>query len=414
MYEDDDHKISMRDKLQALARLSAGVSHDFNNIISIVSGYATIMQNSLDKDDCDKVALQDYLDKMLTTCTRGAALTKKLQMFSRHRIIQSQTLDLAQIIKDNETFLSIDLLPSIILKVKAGEDQIPVKCAEDSIQQILSILVKNASDAITADSGSIIIEAMPQAKPSDSSTDPQFVVIRVSDTGCGMDPYVLEHMFDPFFTTAAHHHRSGLGLSIVHGLMNEMGGFIEVSSIVEQGTSIDLRFPLSDQPVVQKATIIANQDPENIDLTGYTGLVVDDEDDLVFIMRECLEEHGMNVLIAANGNEALMKLEDHPEPIDILLTDILMPELDGIRLGQMFGELSPKSKVIYMSGYPSVELASASYELPEKAFFLVKPVDQDELVKLVAQTLSCGGETPTVLENTAQWALNKNYSEDMK
>ncbi|GJL85069.1 MAG: hypothetical protein DHS20C02_08440 [Micavibrio sp.] len=373
-------------KLEALGQLAAGIAHDFNNILSIVDGYIRMADNELEEDS--KAA--NFLQHSRKATKRGAELTKRMLMFSRHKIIAQSVVDLREVVRDQEPLLQPLLDASVSCVVRTCADDICIECGPDTVGQILMNLAINARDAMP-DGGTFLVEVkmaetedLPVAIPVGERGN-SFARLSVSDTGTGMDKKTVDRIFDPFFTTKEQGKGTGLGLSMVYGLVQETGGYIGVQSFVGRGTTISIYIPLTDkEPTKQIKGDATNI--KDLRLEGYTVLVAEDEPDLRLVVCDMLEKLGMTVLQAENGNEALAKQEDFEGQIDILLTDVVMPELNGVKLAELFQSLREETKIIFMSGYPA-NGNMARVELPEDAYFMAKPLEYELLARLMYQRL---------------------------
>ena len=272
--------------------------------------------------------------------------------------------------------------------------------AKDAIAQILMNLVVNARDAMPG-GGTLTVDLRSCGRPELPESvrsrlqEKRFAKLTVSDTGTGIDPKTLGKIFDPFFTTKPQGKGTGLGLSIVYGLVGEMGGAVSVDSTLGQGTAISIFLPLCEAPV-SKLLSGTVRDPATLKLKGYTILVAEDEPDLLNLVCDMLEHMEATVLRASNGNEALVVQDDYEGDIDILLSDVIMPELNGVRLATLLSSLRPDVKVVFMSGYPgSGEMAPV--EVPETAILLPKPIDYDRLVITLYEILK--HESPDAASN---------------
>lgn len=353
-------------RLEALGQLAGGVAHDFNNILSIIDGYARLARKSL----ADGVPAKQHMEHIAQAVQRGSALTGQLLTFGRHKVVKDTVVDLGILVQDQEPLLRPLMDASIALSIKT-EYGVYVQVAPDNICQILLNLCVNARDAMP-DGGNLIVEA--------GRTEQNEAVLRIIDTGCGMPPEVKAKMFDPFFTTKDQGKGTGLGLSMVYGLVKDMKGNIEVASKVGQGTSITIYLPLSAlKPPVRN---VVEDEQGNIHLEGFTALVAEDEPDLLNILSDMLQEMGIHVLRASNGNEALMIQEDYDGEIDFLLTDVVMPEMNGVKLAELFESVRPDSRVMYMSGYPANNLMHRA-KLPEDAVMMSKPIDMEKLSSII-------------------------------
>lgn len=366
-------------KLEALGKLAGGVAHDFNNILSIIDGFSTMAFKKVVPDS----EIGGYLLKIQAAAKRGSALTGKMLTFSRHKVVSHNVLDLCALVEEQTILLNPLVDASIRFKVIIGACNLRVSASEDSLSQCLMNLVVNARDAMP-DGGSLTIELRACAardlpeRIRDGLHHDRFAALSVRDTGIGMDQKTRERVFDPFYTTKAPGKGTGLGLSIVYGLVSEMGGVLHVESQPGAGTNFTLYLPLSEGEVSRQISGDA-ADPSTLRLKGVTVLIAEDEPDLRMIVSEMLGQMGATVLQASNGNEALLVQDRHDGPIDILLSDVVMPEINGVKLAQLLCSLRPDMRVIFMSGYPnSGEMAPV--EVPEGAAFLPKPVDYNRLV----------------------------------
>lgn len=353
-------------RLEALGQLAGGVAHDFNNILSIIDGYARIGKKAVAGDE----ETVSYFERIMQSVQRGAALTNRLLTFGRHKVVKDGIIDLGQLVEDQESLLRPLLDASIALTITV-EENVFVTAPPDNICQILLNLCINSRDAMP-DGGTLSIEC---AKTRNSRA-----ILRVTDTGEGMPPAIKAKIFDPFFTTKDQGKGTGLGLSMVYGLVKDMKGEIDVASNVGEGTSFTITLPLSEsRPPLHEMT----EDAEgNIRLDGFTALIAEDEPALLDLVSGMVEEMGVKVLRATNGNEALMIQDEYDGDIDFLLTDVVMPELNGVKLAELFGSVRPESRVMFMSGYPA-NGQMARVSLPDSAFFMPKPVEFNKLCELL-------------------------------
>ncbi len=388
-------------KLESLGKLSAGVAHDFNNILSIIGGYSVMAANLLDGENQQ---INDYLDRIDAASKRGASLTNKMLTFSRHKVVTQTVINVCDVVREQGELLLPLLGVSINLKVDIPDGDVNVKGSSGSLGQILMNFAVNGRDAMDG-GGNLSINVkclnpidVPRSVSKKIDAD-EYVCISVSDTGTGIDEETLEKIFDPFFSTKDQGKGTGLGLSVVYGLVQEMGGALDVSSVLGKGTKMSLYLPLSHEE--QSKKISGNvSDLSTICLDGYSVLVAEDEPDLLMLVTNMLEEMGLKVYGASDGDEALVLLDDHmDEGIDILLTDVVMPNLNGVKLAELVSAMSPQTKIIFMSGYPA-NGDMAPVELPDDLSFVAKPVDYQALAVLLLNKLREG--TPETLAFAAQ------------
>ncbi|MCB1562029.1 MAG: response regulator [Alphaproteobacteria bacterium] len=383
-------EFSKAQKLEALGQIAGGVAHDFNNVLSIIMGYAQMARNHLNEPE----TLESYLEKILTASKRGAGLTKKMLTFSRHKMVEDTVIDLAETVRQQEVLLNPLLDASIDFSITTEGDALFVEGTEDNMAQILMNLCMNARDAMKeggtlrvdirkadfAEAGENIHENLGDAGPH--------VCLSVSDTGSGMDKMTRDKIFDPFFSTKEQGKGTGLGMSVVYGLVRQMKGSIDVRSAAGQGTTVFIYLPLSDKP---PSKLLAGDpsDAKSISLKGYTALVAEDEPDLLLLVATFLENLGMSVIRAADGDQALVEQDNFTDEIDLLLTDVVMPGLNGVRLAELVESLRPGIRTIFMSGYPA-HGDMARVELPKDARFIAKPVQYEALAPLIYAALKEG------------------------
>lgn len=400
------------EKLDALGRLSAGVAHDFNNLLSIIDGYVSMIGKSLD----DREKVLPYIDKIKAASLRGARLTRQMLTFSQHKIIVNDVIDLSRVLEDQRSFLGAMFDDIIAVKINIKEPDLYARACADGIVQILLNLCINARDAMPQ-GGSVSI-SLGVCRPSDlpqfiveAAPGQEFLCLRVADTGEGMPPEVQEKIFDPFFTTKSQGKGSGLGLSVVYGVVQEMAGYIHVSSQVGQGSVFYIYIPQCAQKP-ERVLKNALGDIGEVDLAGVCVLVVEDEDDLRTLICDVLAQKGMHVLSAANGEDALVLQDSYQGVIDILVTDVVMPGMSGLKLAELMQALRENLAVIFISGYPA-NGQMAQVSLPDDAYFMPKPIDYDLLCRLIFVCLGDDDEDDKgqIMKMTAaHWATQKPHS----
>ncbi|MBN8521903.1 MAG: response regulator [Alphaproteobacteria bacterium] len=362
-------------KLESLGQLAGGVAHDFNNILSIIDGYARIAK----KESGNNPDVITYLDRISDSVKRGSGLTRKLLAFGRHNIAVVSPHDLGQLVEDMEVLLRPLLDVTYTLQLDTAR-HIMIDTAPDWIGQILMNLCVNARDSMR-EGGVITL----RVKLSDDSLH---AYLEVSDKGCGIDESVRARIFDPFFTTKERGKGTGLGLSTVYGLVQQMKGSIDVETAMGKGTTFRITLPLSEKSVRRNLSSTPFQ-AESVRFEGYVALVAEDEPDLLLLLSQMLEETGMTVLKATNGNEALVVQEEYEGHIDFLLTDVVMPQMNGVELSRLSSALRPDTHIIFMSGYPAGG-QMARVDIPPGSLLLPKPVSYDVLkgllYRLIVQT----------------------------
>jgi PAS domain S-box-containing protein len=363
-------------KMEAVGRLAGGVAHDFNNMLGVIMGYCDL---TLDVDNLNGV--RTNVMQIKKAAQRSAVLTRQLLAFSRQQILRPSVLNLNNVVKDLHTMLLRIIAADIDLKFGPSSPLGHVKADVGQLEQILMNLVVNARDAMPH-GGTIFIETAnveldeiyvrqyPRVLPG------SYVALSVTDTGCGMDAETISKIFEPFFTTKPSGQGTGLGLSTVYGAMQQAGGHITVYSERGKGTTFKLYFPRIEEP---ETRALITSEVQGVKGTE-TVLLVEDEHDLCEITRELLESEGYRVLTAADGHAAIAQSANYPEPIHVLLTDVVMPGMSGNELAMRILETRPDLKVLYMSGY-SGNLVAHQDLLETGAVLIEKPFTREGLLR---------------------------------
>ncbi|MGK2858633.1 MAG: response regulator [Thermoanaerobaculia bacterium] len=369
-------QLTQSQKMDAVGRLAGGVAHDFNNILGIISGYAEIVHNGLGERD----PLKERVEQILRAAERAAGLTRQLLAFGRRQVLQPKILELNSVVSEMDKMLRRLIGEDIELTTQLEPRLGAVKADAGQIEQILMNLVVNSRDAM-ADGGRITVETrnVELAEGGAAAASPgQYVMVAVSDTGEGMDAATQAQIFEPFFTTKPIGKGTGLGLSTVYGIVQQSGGFIRVASEPGRGTTFSVYFPRVDQAVDLEQKELAGALKRGVE----TVLLVEDEEMLREMLREGLEGSGYTVLEAGDGPAALQIAERHPAPIELLLTDMLMPGMTGQRVAKLVTESRPGIKVLYMSGY-SDESVLGNGLTGERSGFLSKPFGIETLLRKI-------------------------------
>jgi two-component system, cell cycle sensor histidine kinase and response regulator CckA len=372
-------------KMQAVGHLAAGVAHDFRNILTVIQGHSNL--RLLDRGLDAKVATS--FQEITAAVERAAKLTRQLLAFSRKQIIQLQAVDLNELIHQMGSMLTRLIGENIEFKCECDPAIPTIEADTGSIEQVLMNLAVNARDAmpnggkLTIATSAINIDAAytvnnPEASPG------EFVCMTVADTGCGMDENTKQRLFEPFFTTKEIGKGTGMGLATSYGIIKQHNGWIEVESAPQKGTTFRIFLPLSRKPIehVEKKTTL----PGNFS-GKETILVVEDEEPVRQLIFDLLNEYGYQVCVASNGVEALKVWKDHDKKIDLLLTDVVMPQdISGVNLADRLKAEKADLKVIYMSGY-SMELLEPGFRSRNNINFLPKPYHPIELAETVRSCL---------------------------
>jgi two-component system, cell cycle sensor histidine kinase and response regulator CckA len=370
-------------QLEAVGRLAGGVAHDFNNILSIIMGRSELLLGSAGDDP----RVRSGLEQICRAAERAASLTQQLLAFSRKQVLQLKVLDLNESVSDVQKMLSRIIGEDIELIASLHPSLMVVKADPGQIEQVLMNLAVNARDAMP-EGGKIIMETSnvqldaEQARDLELKAGP-YVMLKVSDTGHGMDTATQAHIFEPFFTTKPIGKGTGLGLSTVYGIIKQSGGSIGVHSEIGHGTEFRIHLPAAmDFPRKPQAQNIEEK------ITGGTEtiLVVEDELELRELTRIFLESYGYKVLAASSTDQAIRIAEISGEAIDLLLTDVIMPGMSGRQLAEKILARRPKTKIIYMTGYTD-DMVVQHKVLEPGTNLLQKPFTKFDLAARVRSTL---------------------------
>jgi two-component system, cell cycle sensor histidine kinase and response regulator CckA len=369
--------------MDAVGRLAGGVAGDFNNVLTVITGYSDLLRAQIPAAS----PLRRFADEILYAGTRAAALTRQLLTFSSGQQAQPRVTDLNGAIAGMEPMLRRLLGDSVELIVLPGPALGPVRIDGDQIQQAIVNLATNAREAMP-NGGKLVLETsnleLDAAAAKTAGVKPgAYVMLAVSDTGAGMDAETRSRLFEPFFTTKEHGKGSGLGLSLVYGTVKQSEGYITVYSQVNCGTIFEICLPR-----VEPATVVPPARRPAASKGSETILVVEDEEGVRKLVSAVLNNGGYTVIEAANGLAALSIYEKNSHKIDLVLTDVVMPQMNGFELGLKIAEKNPGLLVLYMSGYRDSPIDSAPGE-PPKAF-LNKPFTPDILLAKVREALDEG------------------------
>ena len=378
-----EEQLSQANKMEAVGRLAGGVAHDFNNLLTIIGGYSQMLLDSTFPGDPNR----DKLEQILSAANSATILTRQLLAFSRRQVLQPKMVSLNHLVTNLKTMLGRVIGERITIDTVLDPALGLIKADPNQLEQVIINLAVNARDAMP-DGGQFRIETAMAAAAAATGGEiaghaESRVRLKISDTGCGMDERVRERAFEPFFTTKGIGKGTGLGLSTVYGIVRQNEGTIQVSSQPGHGTVFELYFPLAQESEPEDATPAKRRSkPE----PGETILLVEDEAQVRRLVRETLRQLGYNVLEASDGYEALKLVEDGKTEIRLLLTDVIMPLMNGQELATRLRAIRPATKVLFMSGYTDDVLAFHGIE-PE-IDFIQKPFSSGDLAEKLERVLS--------------------------
>lgn len=375
-------------KMEAVGQLTGGIAHDFNNILTAVMGYANILSIKLPDGDPNR----KYADNILALAEKGANLTSGLLSFSRKDIVNIVPVALNRLIGDLSGLLTKLLRSDIEFRLSLSEDELIVMADRGQIEQVLMNLATNARDAmpagglLTVTTGIANFDDDFGVRSSGYGNSGKFAFIAFSDTGSGMDEATKKRIFEPFFTTKSVGEGTGLGLSIVYGIINQHGGDIKVYSEPGFGTTFRIFIPLAES--AGEGASADAMDEGTLHGTE-TVLVAEDDPDVNIITRTLLEEFGYKVIIARDGAEAVEAFRRNRDDIDLVILDVIMPNMNGREAFEEIRELSPRVKVIFTSGYTE-DIINSRMIFEQGLTFIAKPLAASMLLKKIREVLDSG------------------------
>jgi PAS domain S-box-containing protein len=394
-----EEQVRRSQKMDAIGRLAGGVAHDFNNLLTIINGCANL---ALDGPDVG-LATRDLLKDIEDAGARAAALTNQLLAFSRKQVLAPAVLNLNGVLEDMKNMLRRILREDIEFTLLLSPSLGHVRADPSQMEQVIMNLVVNAREAmnpggrLTIETRNINVDELagledlgsvqdsgalkqPEVKPG------RYVMLAVTDTGRGMSPSTQAQIFEPFFTTKGFKKGTGLGLATVHGIVAQSGGEIFIESELERGSKFSVYLPLVSDAVAGPSGFRDGSEPEQALAGTETILLVEDEDGVRSVLSSVLRRFGYQVLAARSGEEAVAICELPDQPVDLLMTDVVMPEMGGRELAKRVHALRPRVPILYLSGYVDDALLRSGL-LAEESFFLRKPVAPHVLALNVRQIL---------------------------
>jgi two-component system cell cycle sensor histidine kinase/response regulator CckA len=372
-------------KMEAVGQLAGGIAHDFNNLLTGILGFADLMMEQLGPEKPIWLDLQEIRRQ----ATRGAALTQQLLAFSRKQVLQLTSVDLNRVVEQVEQVLRSVIGEHVDIHSEFGTEIRPIRADAVQLEHALLNLALNARDAMPG-GGTLVIEtAMQRLDRAGSSVDAPippgtYVTLIVRDTGSGMDADTRAHLFEPFFTTKGPGKGTGLGLASVYGIVKQTGGYINVESEAGHGATFVLYFPATDEPLPAPSRPLTRESPT---VGSERILLVEDDAAVRGLVGVALKRHGYRVLEAASGEQALALAETVQEHIDLILSDVVMPGLRGPEFVAQLKVTRPRSKVLFMSGYPADAFSLGSEGTDSHVGWLQKPFTTGRLLQKVRELL---------------------------
>ena len=381
-----EERLRQSQKLEGIGRLAGGIAHDFNNLLTAIIGYTEIVLEQVGPDD---KAIANDLDEIRRASNRAVALTRQLLAFSRKQSLKIAAMDVNEIIRAMRGMLDRLISEDVEIRLQLAQTLPSILTDRIQMEQIVLNLVMNSRDAMprggTVTIETTIVEAPEVIAVAHGPVAPgRYVALRVTDTGIGMDAATRAHVFEPFFTTKGE--GTGLGLATVYGVVQQLGGHIGVWSEVGRGTIFNLYFPEAPTRVESRATEIVRTVPQPAPVCNQNVLVVEDETGVRHLVSRILKWSGYSVLEAVDAAQALEIAGNDDQPIDLVVSDVVMPAMAGPELIARLRATRPALKTLYMSGYVGEEL-SRRLDLDPTARLLEKPFSSARLLEAVRDVI---------------------------
>ena len=383
---DLEKRLRQAQKLEAIGRLAGGVSHDFNNILTVIIGYSTMMREKLNRGDMPTLG---DISGIEDAARRASTLTRQLLAFSRRQVLKPKNVNLNELVRNIEKMIRRLIHESIAMKLDLSREKDLVWVDPGQVEQVLINLVVNARDAMP-EGGTITIRTNRKRLESPMSSrmgmipEGEYVLLSVSDTGHGIDEETLSLIFEPFFTTKPEEKGTGLGLSTVYGIVRQSDGYISLDTELNTGTVFTVYFPASTELEEEKPSQGTSE--EQIEGDEQV-LVVEDEDSVRRLTKHILERYGYEVRVASDPLEALELCRGDGARYDLLVTDMVMPHMEGTTLAGKVRELNRNIRILYMSGYPQYNQSREDTTRPAFEDHIAKPFDPTTFIRKVRALL---------------------------
>jgi len=387
-----EERLRQSQKMEAVGRLAGGIAHDFNNLLTVILGYSQILADGLQKGS----RLADSTGQIKSAAERAAGITRQLLAFSRKQVLSPRVINLNDIVLNLDSLLRRLIGEDIEVLTVPANDLGAVKADPGQIEQVIMNLALNSRDAMPQ-GGKLTLETTNAVLDETYARDHQpvvpgrYVMLAVSDTGHGMSPETLTRIFEPFYTTKEVGKGTGLGLSMVYGIVKQSGGYVWVYSEPDQGTTFKIYFPRVDQPAEESG---AEKSPAKVMRGTETILLVEDDPQLRQLSSSVLAHCGYNVLVASSPEEGLALCKSNHHDIGLLVTDVVMPRMNGRQLAEQILKVCPKLRVLYISGYTDNAIVHYGV-LDPGLWFLAKPFTLSALVAKVREVLDSPSSSAT-------------------
>ncbi len=384
-----EEQLRQAQKMEAVGRLAGGVAHDFNNMLMVIKGHTEMLLSSPGAVG----NVTHKIEQIDRAADRAASLTRQLLAFSRMQVLQPRVINLNEVVEEMGKLLPRLIGEDIELVVRTASDLGQIRADASQMEQIIMNLAVNARDAMPQGGRLVIETSNAELDHTYNARHPviqagRYALLAVTDTGTGMDAETQTHIFEPFFTTKEQGKGTGLGLATVYGVVKQSGGFIWVYSEPGKGTSFKIYLPRVNQGAEREAQ---PRIPAEIPRGTETVLLAEDEQDVREVAREFLESAGYNVLEVSDGHEALRVAQEHQGPIDLLVTDMVMPGMTGQELAERLQQLRKDMRVIFMSGYTE-QAAGHPYANGHSSRLLTKPFNRAVLLRAARELLVTASE----------------------
>ena len=382
-----ESELRQAQKLEAIGHLAGGVAHDFNNILMVIQGYSEMLLSRVEDQKHS-----DDLQQILDAARRGSDLTRQLLAFGRKQVLRVRPLDLNAVVLETSQMLTRLIGENITLRINPGPVTCAIEADRSQLEQVLMNLAVNARDAMSrGGSLTLSVDRIEVAGSAHALPDGSYVKLEISDNGSGMDDATKQRVFEPFFTTKGPGKGSGLGLSTVYGVVKQLGGDVTVESTPLQGSTFTVLLPVTaKEPEVVHESII----PGLASGGGETVLLVEDDAPVRALLSSVLKRHGYDVLVANGAREALSIAARHIGSLDLVLSDVIMPEMSGPEMVALLKNIRPEPAVLYLSGYATDALVTDRV-LPDAVTFVQKPVSARQLLEAVRLVLT-NADAPTL------------------